>query len=278
MRNANKTKLFNNLPLQFNGRKLNRKRINRLLNLILKGFERDYIVLSPSDEIKVANHSYTVEEVALRYQPIIYQSPELAGPIPFASKYEVIPRNHELILVYHMYWQDEIHPNPIIHFLYRLFRIYYYGSSLDIESVEIWVDSETGKITRIVFETEPSEDVKPFAPSHEHAEINLLPDGRYAKVESGKMRMVNLLFENGHVEIEVLTWNHDYSIHKGKAMTSHKPPLSFLTDEEYAKERFVRRRLRKYVTRNEFLLLILLSFSSTNSSFCSGSVRALLKK
>jgi len=230
------------------------------ITLYLTGnVDREYTIFCSSDRIRVANQIYTAENLALQYQPIIHQDQKLTSPVPFAVKYEAVSRDHETVIVYHIYWKDEIHPNPFINLLYKFFRILYYGSAVDTEFIEIWIDRTTGNISKIIFETELNANTEVFLPSHTLTKIYLQSNGTYVMEICGKEpEVVNPILSGQHLRVEILTWNHEFRLYEGDNLPSYKPQLSLLTDDEYKTEKYARRSAYTYTTRERFLIPIII--------------------
>jgi hypothetical protein len=204
--------------------------------------DRKYGVLDAFAQIEVANMWYTVENLALEYQPIVCQDEDLRGPSPIEVKYEAVPRGDEILMIYHVYWENEIHPNPIVDFVYRLFRILYYGSTIDTEFVEIWVNKTTGNVSKVFFETELSSNPKVFFPSHVLARVYRDTDATYVmQIRDKKVRIARPITDGRHLTIAVLTWNHEFKLYDCNGLPSYTPKLSMLTNDQYKIQRYVRR-------------------------------------
>ena len=124
-----------------------------LVGLKLTGMERrNYSVLKTNDIV----NGKKVIEIIEKYKPIIYQTENIKKGIQFIF-YELIEQKNELVIIYRPVWSDEIHPNPLIHSLYKYYRWIYYGSTKDIEFIEIFIDKKTGEVVSFSYETQTEE-------------------------------------------------------------------------------------------------------------------------
>lgn len=182
---------------------------------------RSYKVIHPETALTVAKKRRTTKELAEEYQPAIHQSSKIIGPkSPSYMTYEIVDHENVIVLVYHIIWEEEIHPKKWLHLLYRyLFFIPFYGSKKDCELIEIWVNKRNGSVSKVRFETD----------KHIPVTLNIERSG------------VKPVFVGKHLEIEVLSWNHLFKLFEHEKTPKYVLPLRFLTDEEYRKDKYGRR-------------------------------------
>lgn len=229
------------------------------LFLAMTGYiPRDYDVLNPSDQIDVSGVSLTVEEAAKMYRPYFYIDPNTNSPPAIMLWWHAVDdrKNRDLVLIYHMVWEDEIHPNPVIHRIYRLYREIYYGTPVfDVEYVQINVSYEDGSIRRVRYEGTFSDGY--YAPIHKHKVVVIVSDGISA--------VENVLHTDGTVKASrqvsppkfplrfgVASWSHQFVLLESSdtSYTSEiSMPMKFLSDEEYQKYKFARKSQGDFVTR-----------------------------
>ncbi len=163
--------------------------------------------------------------------------------------YEVVKNNDmHLTIIYRVVWPDEVHPNPIIHFIYKAFRIFYYGSYQDMELIVLKIERKTGQIAIIKYETDSSANPDVFISDHTKVTFKRRFTERKENIFSihlnGKYSgETELSFKRTHPKIPVLTWNHVFAIKKrdNEEYKVFDLPLALLTEYYYQKFRFDRR-------------------------------------
>lgn len=218
-----------------------------LTGLKLTGMERrNYSVLKISDRV----NGKKAIEIIEKYKPIIHQTENIKKDIQFIF-YELIEQKSKLVLIYRPVWDDEIHPNPIIHRLYKYFRWIFYGSIKDIEFIEIYIDKKTGEVVSFNYETQ-TEGSTIEAPGHEFTEIEKKGEKYYNKTKDQELGYNP--FEEYRCILQVKTWNHLLSITEkpqGKKFDSPVIPLTNWLFRKYSISRrsagYVRSKTKKWV-------------------------------
>lgn len=228
-------------------------------SLVLTGREiRTYDALDPDSQIKFKGKETIVRDIVERYQPVLYQLEKLRGPTPSKIFYEVISKNDTLTIVYRYVWPTETHPNQIIAPLYNLFRVVYYGSSKDIEYLQIDVDSSSGEIMRILYETDTREKPNVFLPKHAHTELikTRESDVYFKKIDGKIVRNFSIQLEKEtYLKILTITWNHVFDIYQGeKANRINNLVIEPLDSETYKEYKLSRRSSGDYTTDKDVLM------------------------
>lgn len=238
--------------------------------LVMTGhLPRSYKVFDPNRQIEISGVFLTVEEVAKRYKPHFYMRSDTFSPPALMLWWHAIDdqENRSLVLIYHVLWEDEIHPNPIIHNIYRLYRALYYGIPVrDIEYVQINISYEDGSIRRVRYEGTFSDDY--YAPIHKHKMVLITSDGNNATEY--------MLQNDGSVQLSrkipppekplcfgVVSWSHQFVLlnsNKSSYDSKISIPLKFLSDEEYQKYKFARRSQGDFVSREDSLVVFMAGF------------------
>ncbi len=228
-----------------------------LIGMKLTGMERrNYSVRKSSD---IVNGKKAIEIVE-KYKPIIYQTDNIEKDIQFLF-YELVEQKEKIVLIYRPVWNDEIHPNPIIHSLYKYFRWIFYGSVKDIEFIEIYIDKKTGEVESFNYET-LTEGSTIEAPEHEFTEIEKKGEKYYNKTKGKELGYSP--FEEYRCILQVKTWNHLLSITEkpqGKKFDSPVTPLTNWLFRKYSISRrstgYIRTKSKKWVKYMvSFVLLI----------------------
>ncbi len=222
-----------------------------LLGLLFpRPLKRSYQVFFPHEIIRFLSKDIETRELVDIYKPLIQQPVSLPGPPPTSILYEIIPSNemHILFLIFRICWPDEIHPNAIFHWIYKVFRKFYYGSSKDIEIIQIKVNTITSEILEIKFESDPGNLASSTQISHRlmifRKTIN--KKNKYISfIDRIEDKEVHLSFSELRLKIAVMSWNHlfTYRTLKEENYHTYSLPLYYLTDKEYTRFRFDRRSL-----------------------------------
>ena len=167
----------------------------------------------------------------------------MRGPKPKEIRYEVKESGDGYKILYAIYWPNEIHPNKIFHLIYELFRKCYFGSEIDIEPIEVFLDKD-GKIQKVFFETEGKNKDDPYFPKHTLVEI-FKKDGKWFKKMKGVVKEIESPFYGDRFLVEAKSWNHIYKLYSGDATSERFDdlPLSYIDEQEYLKNKFSRRGL-----------------------------------
>lgn len=238
-----------------------------LISLLIAAFisgknDRSYLVLDPAEKIVITGEESTVKDVVEKYKPIIrIRSTTPSLPL-LVIKYNVVQIGEKLDIVYYFVWQDEIHPNPFINKLYWLFRAAYYGVPVrDIEYFQLSIDTRTGEVTGILFETSPGDDYFVRYSKHLIARYELLSGSRYIETISDRSdgtlisrQVVELQIIGGRADVGVITWNHlvrliDDSMDDFDLRLDAN--LEFLTDKEYRDGKYVRKSQGDHKTKED---------------------------
>jgi hypothetical protein len=216
--------------------------------------KRSYHVLQPDQAVKVGDLTQTVEELATDYRPKAFLRRTTPSPPLLWIWYEAVPTPNGIDLIYYLVWENEIHPDPILHKLYILFRAAYYGYPLyDIEYFQIGVSRTDGTVSRLRFETSPGDNY--FSTLSEHVVVLLQrrDDGTYDEIrttqrgrELSRSSGITAQFDGRRVLIAVQTWNHLTRLltpEDKERDFSPLPevPLKYLSEAEYARFKFVRK-------------------------------------
>jgi hypothetical protein len=178
-----------------------------------------------------------------------------------------------LVLVYHPAWENEIHPNPILHRLYSAYRAVYYGLPLwDIEYIQININREDGTIRKVRYETSVSGDYYRALSLHHYVFVNK-DNGTYnKKVVDGDGKLIgettdiSLPLRDGHrLSFGILTWSHQLILLDASPegyTIEMQMPLEHLSERDYAKYKFCRKSQGDYVTTESKIILSVLTIIS----------------
>jgi len=221
--------------------------ISFLAGIKLTGMKRrNYSVLNPNDVVNGKKVIKIIEE----YKPIIYQTENIKKDIQFIF-YELVEQKDKLVLIYRPLWNDEIHPNLLIHLLYKFFRWFFYGSTRDIEFVELFIDKKSGKVLSFSFES-LTEGSSIKAPGHEFIEIEKKGSKYYNKTKNEVLDYEPI--ENSRCILQVKTWNHLLTLTgkpKGKKFDIPLEPLTNWKYQRYSISRrssgYIKTKTKKWV-------------------------------
>ena len=252
------------------------------LGLAITGrIARGYPVLKEGASVQVGKETLTIEELGIRYQPLIYMQAETHSPPPVAMWYEVVDNLEAWDLVYHPEWENEIHPNPWLHLLYSLFRAPMYGFPLrDVEYIQVSVDKGSGHISRIRHETSPQTSFDQTLSEHWLVYIDCSNDGCYQVVTDtqGKITIpeteISLeLVSDRQLRMGVATWNHLLTRLDDTESYSQVVPfeLSYLDDDTYKRHKFTRKSQGDWATQESVLPRVLAILASFGAILTLGS-------
>lgn len=241
-----------------------------LVVLGLTGFQaRSYNVLPSETQVTVNNESVPVSALAERYQPRMYLRSITPSPPLLFAWYSVVQNGSNLDVIYYHVWEDEVNPNKPFNSLYALFRAVYYGYPLrDIEYFQVTINPADGEVVSLFFETGLTKDFTNTLNEHILARVTRQADGSFIQTLSRKgsgelisSAAATPVFDDGHVLIGALTWNHLTILVNPAAQPEYDQLLAadlrFLSDEEFKAGRFVRKSQPDHVTRENPLILVI---------------------
>ena len=197
--------------------------------------------------------------------------PETYSTRPVKMWYEVVDGGNHWGIVYHPEWQDERHPNLLIHVLYGIYRAARYGFPLrDVEYVQIDVNKADGRIDRIRYETSPQDDFYAFVSEHWLVYIDRSQEGylkRITTAEGVVVRPPTIVEEDlsalTNLRLGVVTWNH-----LSKMLVANSPytepvpfPLRHLDEKTYRLHKYARKSQGDYATPDTMLPVWFLSIA-----------------
>lgn len=172
---------------------------------------RSFPVLPPDDSVSIGSSSHTVDEIARRYRPRIVELPQ-ARPDPVVGvSYEAWTDGDDLLITYFFTWSDEVHPYPVAHALYGLYRWAYYLGRQDVEYIQVRVSGD-GDVLGVRFES--AADLDPWTSRPVHVDASAEPVGptwrRYLTDDDGdRPVLVDVPAPVGErMVLYVATWNH----------------------------------------------------------------------
>lgn len=216
---------------------------------------RSYSTLARSDEVVVAGKTVALEQLAASYQPQLAQRAGEESPPALTMWWEAIDAGDAVALVYHPVWQDERHPDPLLHWLYYAYRAIVYGMPVrDIEYIQINISRADGRIERVRYEgsTAAAYD-QPIA---EHIRITIDRSGaeytETATLPNNETRARPVRVAGPRLSFGITTWSHQFVLLEEAVGSYAVPvpmPLAYLTEENYAKHKLARRSQGDFVTR-----------------------------
>ncbi|MHA1214758.1 MAG: hypothetical protein ACTSR2_06825 [Candidatus Hodarchaeales archaeon] len=220
-----------------------------LLGLLFpKAKNRNYRILAPFETVEFKQSQWRIIDLCESYKPIVTQPTTLRGPLPVEMFYEFIPpENGFFYIIYRVLWPDEVHPNLLVHWLYKIFRRFYYGSVKDIEIIQLKINQNTGVIEEVKFETDSSLDPEVGNSDHAVVEMKKIPGLRciyHLSVNGESQGDIFIQKEGNRIKIPVLTWNHVFLVfheQNTEYIEFRDLELSVLTDEMFTRYRFDRR-------------------------------------
>lgn len=224
--------------------------LGELIAASLTGMDRrTYAVLPPHSTI---NADTDLATYAARYLPEIRVNPAHVPPHVEQIWYQAVDHGPTITLAYYLDWSNEIHPNPIFHRLYELYRRAVYGSEHDIEYIEVQIDKTTGQVQRLRFETAAAGDYNRSWTTHLFAYIKRvgIGYGQCILEHEGHCApdtiMIDGAWDTEHKPVlGVMTWNHLYewlpADDYGAYTEVVQAPLVYLTDEAYSDFKLARR-------------------------------------
>ncbi len=227
---------------------------------------RAYQVLDEAAQVRVAGRLLKGTELAERYAPIMKIRSSNPSPDILWVYYEIVDNQSRgtYDITYYNVWENEIHPNPVLHKVYSAFRAPYYGYPLyDIEYIQVSVGRQSGDICGVMYEDSPGDDY--FVTFSEHLIVRYVrqEDGSWKQVvtdrqgtERSTTSNVPVAFAGAHPVLAASTWNH-LSRLISPTDTSYDrvfhPGLRYLTEREYSGLKFVRKSQGEHKTREPFL-------------------------
>lgn len=108
--------------------------------------------MGAEETITVNGLVYTVGQVASEYAPAIIVPEDLDFP-PIELKYYAHQfEEEELTISYRVVRENERHPSPVFHHIYAFYRSIKYGSVMDIEYIDIVINTSDGLVEAFRFE------------------------------------------------------------------------------------------------------------------------------
>jgi hypothetical protein len=230
---------------------------------------RTYPVLASGSPVQIHGISRPVSEWAGVFVPKMLLRKENPSPPLLWIFYEVVDNQKEdVTFVYYFVWEDEIHPNPVYHWTYRLFRAAYYGSPVrDIEFLQIKVNRASGDVVEALFETSPGTDYFVTLSKHIVARVAQVEKGQYnlrLSERNGKIIEekpdVMVCFQETHLLVEAATWNHLTRLAHCddlEQLADFNVPLKELTDQDYRDFKFARKSQGDFKTQENSASLLL---------------------
>jgi hypothetical protein len=234
---------------------------------------RSYVVLPVDAAITIRGQELPLQAIAVQYQPVMFLGKNTSSPPGIKMWYEAVQEGESLVLIYHPAWENEIHPNLILHRLYSAYRAVHYGLPLwDIEYIQININLGDGTIRKVRYETSIPGDYYRALPPHRYVFINKDNDTYIKKVlDSGgklleEITDVSLSLRDGHrLSFGVLTWSHQLVLldaNPGSYTVEMQMPLEYLSERDYAKYKFCRKSQGDYVTTENKISLGVLAIIS----------------
>lgn len=230
------------------------------LLLVIAGFtaaaltgrvKRAYATLPAGAVVKIAGVEKALPDWAKEYQPVMMQRSRLPTPPLLAVLYEAVDQPEELVLVYYHVWEDEVHPDPVYHRLYWLFRAAFYGYPVrDIEFFQVSVSKQSGEVTQVLFETTPGSDYFVRLSKHILARYHRTGTGYRLTLSERDGELISeqerapVQFQNHRIVVGVATWNHLTQAVKPDDADFDRTataPLDLLTEEGYRNGKYVRK-------------------------------------
>ncbi len=207
----------------------------------------DTTIMSGEREVVLVNY-------AARYAPVIRTNPAHLPPNVEHIWYQAVVRGDTVVLVYYLLWENELHPNPIVHRLYETYRWAVYGSVRDIEYIELHIDRNTGVVQRMRFETATDGDYNRQWTTHLYAYLDLNAAGNgydYCILDhegscQSDYTLIDGVWDAGNRPVVgVMTWNHLYTLLPDDDYGAYThvidAPLRYLTDDDFRDEKLARR-------------------------------------
>lgn len=220
-------------------------------NLEIDG--RTYDVLPEDSEVTFLNETISLLELASRFMPSFHMPEGVTAPDAHHTWYEVVDGEDCYVIAYHGVWENEQHPNEVIHKLYEDYRKKRYGSEMDIEHVTIRVSKTTGEIDGIWYEDTLSPGYNLWGSPHLYTEIVRGEDGRYIQHMSPikDKRVVSRPIDwNGKtLNFAIASWSRQFRLmhsmpekdRRRYRMTPQEMPLQYMTQQMYASQKLGRR-------------------------------------
>lgn len=219
----------------------------------ISGFtERQYAVLDPDAQVPLAGDSALVKCVAAIYAPHFYlQRNQVDKAHATYLWYEIIDRPNAYMIVYHPAWNDEIHPNKIAHWLYKLYRMGVYGiPSIDSEFYQVNVDKKDGRILEAKFEDKDrgktfnsgSQKHILFKISYSDSTDSYSKEIFYERDIEKESNYRLQLNDSTHLKTGIVTWNHLFTLDIDSSFNKKVDfELRFLDNKSYKKMKFARK-------------------------------------
>jgi hypothetical protein len=231
--------------------------------------KRAYPVLDNNLMIVVNGQSGTVNEFAEKYRPVMYKQEMVITPPILWVWYNAVDMGDRIDYIYYNVWENEINPNPLVHRYYSFFRAFYYGYPLyDIEYIQITVSKSDGVVDEIRFETGPSDNYYSIFNEHIVVKANRKSsdDYQFQLIDRDTRNEIELYVDNPkftetHIKLGVQTWNHlsTLIVPSNESVYTVEVPcnqLKYLSNEEYANAKFVRKSQGDHITTENKLSIV----------------------
>lgn len=225
--------------------------------------KRAYATLAPNTVVKIAEVEKSLDGWAQEYRPVMMLRSRLPTPPLLKVLYEGIDQPDTLVLVYYHVWEDEVHPDPVYHRLYWLFRAAFYGYPVrDIEYFQVTVDKHSGEVAQVLYETTPGADYFPRLSKHILARYQRTATGYSLTLSErdggyiSEQQNAEVQFQGRHIVVGVATWNHLTQAVKPSDVdfdVTTQVPLGVLTDQAYRDGKYVRKSQGDFKTGLPFV-------------------------
>lgn len=229
-----------------------------ILCLLTGKTPRSYVVHTPSDQVVVAGNTITMQQLAISFQPQLFQRPDTVSPPALAMWWEAIDTDDSIALVYHAVWKDERHPVPILHWIYYFYRAIVYGIPVrDIEYIQINVNRSDGLINRVRYEDSSATSYEDATGRHIQITIERRHqdyiETRTFSTKEQKTKHIKLCQP---LVFGIATWGHQFVLIADSASHYTIPvhmPLEYLTEHNYTGYKLARRSQGDFATDESVL-------------------------
>ncbi len=209
--------------------------------------------MQQTEKAQIAEQYYSLAQLAQQYEPYIYLDTNRVSPPAVCNWYEVIEQPNNYVLVYHLEWRDEIAPNPLLDYLYGIYRGAVYGVPLkDVEYIQLTIEKKTGSILAVKFETNtPQSQYDTNLQAHHYVSIFKTSNNYFKVIKDGKGAIVKeeipiqlMLADDTHLLFNISTWNHllQLSTIASNAQAQQQIfPLQYLDDTTYVTDNYARK-------------------------------------
>jgi len=239
------------------------------LSLFMTGrVERSYDVLPETSIINLGDRKLSLENFASEYKPNIFTDPKNEKQKILWTWYEVVENKDSYDIVYYNCWENEKNPYKSFDFIYKIFRVAYFGYPLyDIEYILIKVNKQNGKIVRCNFETSIYDNYNQKVVKHYLSELTNIDSLQFQEtiINKDEKRIVeshiyNYKNDTKKISLGIKTWNHMLcAVHNSNASRFSKlcnSDILYLNNSDYKKYKFCRKSQSEHLTKDNFLHII----------------------